>query len=392
MMKSLSQSKLIPLIVSCAMFMENLDGAIIATALPKIAQSLDTDPLHLSLAITTYLLGLALFIPISGWMADRFGTRTVFRSAIVVFTVASVFCGFAQSLPQLVCARLLQGIGGAMMVPVGRIVIYKNVPKRELVNALAWLTIPALVGPIMGPPLGGFIVTYFSWRWIFFVNVPIGLLGFVLVSKYIENSRVDEVAPLDLRGFVLLSLSLALLVFGFETTGRHMIADWIVASMIVAGAAFLLLFLRHAKKIRFPVVDLSVFKYPAYALSVMGGSLFRVAIGATPFLLPMMFQVGFGFSPLKSGLLTFATPFGAFAMKPIAQSLIQRFGFRSLLIVNAAISVAFMVGRGMFDVTTPVLVILPTLFFGGLSHSLQFTALNALGFGDIPAQIQQASA
>jgi len=384
MEKSLVRSNLVPLIVSCALFMENLDGSIIATALPTIAQSLQTDPLHLSLAITTYLLGLALFIPLSGWAADRFGARTVFRWAIAVFTVSSVFCGLAQSLPQLVAARLVQGIGGALMVPVGRMVLFKTIPKKDLVGALAWLTIPALVGPILGPPVGGFIVTYWSWRWIFLVNVPIGILGFILVSVFIEDLREEKVVPFDLRGFVFLSLSLACLVFGFETTGRHMIDGSATGAMIVAGIALMLLFFVHARRVKYPIVDLTIFKNQTFGLSVIGGALFRIGIGATPFLLPMMLQIGFGYSPLKSGLLVFVTPLGAMVMKPLAQILIRRFGFRSLLVANGAISVVLMAARGLFDVSTPVLLILATLFCGGLSHSLQFTALNALGFGDMP--------
>src|SRR5579863_1074125 len=226
---------LVPLIVACALFMQNLDSTVIATALPAIARSFGEDPLRLNLAITSYLLSLAVFIPLSGWMADRFGARSVFRMAIVVFTVGSACCGFAQSLPELVAARILQGMGGAMMVPVGRLVMLRTVPKSELVRAMSYLTVPALVGPVLGPPLGGFIVTYSSWRWIFFINLPIGLLGIVLATLFIDDVRETTLWPLDWRGFLLAGLGLSGLMFGFETAGRGVLPATLVAVLLAVG-------------------------------------------------------------------------------------------------------------------------------------------------------------
>src|SRR5271163_1434548 len=232
-MSSTSSSRalefLAPMIVGCALFMEMLDATVISTALPAMAKSLGEDPIKLNLAITSYLLSLAVFIPISGWMADRFGARTVFRTAIIIFTTGSVFCGLSQSLPELVAARILQGFGGAMMVPVGRLIVLKTIAKSELVTAMSYLTVPAVLGPVVGPPVGGFIVTYYSWRWIFFINVPIGILGFALVTMFIENIREEAVFPLDVRGFVLTGVGLAGLVFGFESIGRGIIPPPFVA-------------------------------------------------------------------------------------------------------------------------------------------------------------------
>src|SRR5262250_1327551 len=218
----------IPLIVGCSLFMQTLDSTVIAVALPAIARSMHEDPIRLNLAITSYLLSLAVFIPISGWMADRFGARTVFRTAIVIFTTGSVLCGLSQSLPELVAARVLQGFGGAMMVPVGRLIVLKTVAKSELVTAMSYLTVPAVLGPVVGPPVGGFIVTYYSWRWIFFINVPIGAIGITLVSWYIPNIREEYVFPFDLRGFLLTGFGLAGLVSGFESIGRGVIPASII--------------------------------------------------------------------------------------------------------------------------------------------------------------------
>jgi len=378
-----SRATLVPLIVSCALFMENLDSSIIATALPVISRSLGTDPLHLNLAITTYLLGLALFIPLSGWMADRFGARTVFRAAIVVFMLGSISCGMAQDLFQLVTARFLQGVGGAMMVPVGRLVLLKSVAKTELVGALAWLTIPALIGPTLGPPLGGFIVTYWSWRWIFFVNLPIGALGLVLVSLFIDNIREEKTAPLDVRGFIFLALGVACLVFGFETAGRAMIPNAAVVALAISGVAFLALYLHHARRIKHPIIDLSLFRVPTFFAGIVGGSIFRIGIGALPFLMPMLLQIGFGMSPLASGLLTFAGAAGAMVMKTLAQRIIRRYGFRRVLLINAVVSSAFLAIYALFRPETPHLVIFLLLLAGGFFRSLQFTGLNALSFSDM---------
>ena len=295
--------------------MEMLDATVIATALPVMSRSLGENPIRLNLAITSYLLSLAVFIPISGWMADRFGSRTVFRAAIAIFTVGSVLCGLSGSLPKLIAARILQGFGGAMMTPVGRVVVLKTVPKSDLVEAMSYLTVPAVLGPVVGPPLGGFIVTYWSWRWIFFINVPIGLLGMTLVTLFIENLREPEVPPLDLRGFLLTGFGLAGLVFGFEAVGRGVIAAGVIAAMIGGGGLCMALYVLHARRTPYPIIDLGLLKIPTFAAATAVGGLFRIGIGALPFLLPMLLQLVFGLSPFASGMLTFTSAVGALTMK-----------------------------------------------------------------------------
>ncbi len=374
---------LVPLIVACALFMENTDSTVIATSLPAIAADLGEDPISLKLALTSYLVSLAIFIPISGWMADRFGARTVFRGALGVFMLGSILCAMSQSLPHFVAARFVQGLGGAMMVPVGRLVLLRSVPKSEMVSALAYLTVPALVGPVVGPPLGGFITTYFDWRWIFFINIPIGIIGVALASIFIENVREEDVPPLDVRGFLLAGTGFAALMLGLATGGRHLIPGWASAVMALAGIACLALYLRHARKVEAPVLNLGLLRIPTFRASVIGGSLFRVGVGAVPFLLPLMLQLGFGMSPLQSGLLTFAAAAGALFVKTLATRILRRFGFRRVLVVNSVIAAAFIGASAFFTPQTPHLVILAVLFLGGCLRSLQFTAVNALGYADV---------
>jgi EmrB/QacA subfamily drug resistance transporter len=375
---------LAPLIVGCALFMEMLDSTVISTALPAIARSMGENPIKLNLAITSYLLSLAVFIPISGWMADRFGARTVFRSAIVIFTIGSICCGLSQSLPQLVASRILQGFGGAMMVPVGRLIVLKTIPKSELVQAMSYLTVPAVLGPVVGPPVGGFIVTYYSWRWIFFINVPIGLLGITLVTLYIENIREEAVWPLDLRGFLLTGIGLAGLVFGFEMIGREVLAPGMVMCILVAGGLCMGLYYLHAQRTRYPIVDLGLFGIPTFSFATLGGGLFRMGIGALPFLLAMLLQLVFGLSPFAAGLLTFTAAAGALTMKMAAGPIIRRLGFRTVLFGNGVISAFLMMSYALFRQTTPHLLIVAALLSGGFFRSLQFTALNTLTYADVP--------
>ena len=375
---------LVPLIVACALFMENLDSTVIATALPAIAESLHEDPLRLNLAITSYLLSLAVFIPLSGWVADRYGARSVFRAAIVVFTLGSACCGIAQSLPELVAARIVQGVGGAMMVPVGRLVMLRTVPKSELVRAMSYLTVPALVGPVLGPPLGGFIVTYSSWRWIFYINLPIGVLGILLATLFIENVKESGDWPLDLRGFLLAGIGLAGLMFGFETAGRGVLPLPLVASLLAVGAISLTLYVLHTRVHAHPIIDLNLLRIPTFAAAITGGSLFRIGIGALPFLLPLMLQLGFGLTPFASGLLTFASAAGAMTMKMTAAPIIRAFGFRRVLLGNAVISAAFVMSYSLFAPSTSHWVIFAALLAGGFFRSLQFTSTNTLIFADVP--------
>jgi EmrB/QacA subfamily drug resistance transporter len=377
------QSRLLPLIIATALFMENTDSTVISTSLPMIAQSLGTDPIALKLALTSYLVSLAIFIPISGWMADKYGARTIFTTAIGVFMAGSLACAGANSLEWFVIARFIQGAGGAMMVPVGRLVLLRSVQRSEVVQALATLTIPALVGPIVGPPLGGFITTYFEWRWIFFINIPIGVLGIVLATIFVPNVREEDTPPLDFIGFVLSGFGFALLMLGFASGGRHLIPAEISTGCVVIGAICLVLYVFHARRTPYPVLQLRLLKIPTFRISVVGGFLFRVGIGAIPFLLPLMLQVGFGLSPLASGSLTFIAAVGALFMKTMAKRILERTGFRRLLIVNAFIGAGFVAANGFFTPETPHWLIMIVLLVGGCFRSLQFTSLNAIGYAEI---------
>ena len=374
---------LVPLVVACALFMENMDSTVIATSLPAIAQDLRQDPITLKLALTSYLLSLAVFIPASGWAADKFGARLIFRGAIVVFTLGSVLCGLSSSLPAFIASRVLQGAGGAMMVPVGRLVLLRSVPKEELVTALAYLTVPALLGPIFGPPLGGFITTYFDWRWIFWINVPIGILGIVLATLFIADMREVEPWPLDVAGFLLSGVGLSALSFGLTVLGRGTVPAPTVAALIAGGTALIIVYIVHARRTAFPIIDLGLLSIPTFRASVAGGFVFRLGIGALPFLLPLLFQIGFGLTPFRSGCLTFAAAAGAMLMKTSAKPILNRFGFKRVLVWNAALSSLFMVAYGLFTPSTPEALIWLLLLLGGFFRSLQFTSVNAIAYADI---------
>jgi EmrB/QacA subfamily drug resistance transporter len=374
---------LTPLIVACALFMEQLDSTIVATSLPAIAADLHQDPISLKLSMTSYMLAQAVFIPASGWVADRFGARTVFRAAIVVFTVGSILCGLSSTLPQFVAARILQGCGGAMMTPVGRLVLFRSVERSEIVRAMAYLTIPALVGPMLGPPLGGFISTYLHWRWNFWINVPFGLLGVILATLYVPNMREENIGAFDTRGFFLTGFGLSSLIFGLTVLGRGFIAHDVNVGLILFGLACSGLYIVHALRVENPILDLRLLAIDSFRASVVGGFLFRVGVGATPFLLPLMLQLGFGMTPFQSGLTTFVATAGALVMKATAASALQRFGFKNTLVFNCLISAAFLAANGLFRPDTPQTLLLMVLFVGGFFRSLQFTALNALGYADI---------
>jgi EmrB/QacA subfamily drug resistance transporter len=373
---------LIALIVACALFMESLDGTVIATSLPAIARDLHQDPISLKLALTSYLLSLAIFIPASGWAADKFGARTIFRSAIVIFTLGSILCGFSSTLWQFVVARIIQGVGGAMMVPVGRLVLLRSVPKSEVVSALAYLTIPALLGPLCGPLIGGFITTYFHWRWIFFVNVPIGILGIVLVSLYIKDVRGDA-WPLDVPGFLLSGCGLAALIFGMTLVGRGIVGTNVVVALVSVGILLLGAYYLHARRAKYPILDLNLLKVPTFRAAVVGGSLFRVGVGATPLLLPLMLQIGFGLNAFQSGSITFITSLGAMAMKTTAAPILRTFGFRHVLLFNSLLSSTLLGCYGLFTPTTPHLLMMALLLCGGFFRSLEFTSINAITYADI---------
>lgn len=377
----------IPIIVGCAQFMHQFDGSVIATALPSMAVTLHDDPLRLNLAISCYLLALAVFVPISGWMASRFGAKRIFSAAIVLFTVSSVACGISRSLFELVIARTLQGMGGAMMTPVGRILVVQTAPRSDLVKAINYITIPAAFAPILGPSVGGFIVTYFSWPWIFFLNVPIGLIGVLLTRRYIPDVHEDDVPPLDMLGFVLAAVALASMVFGFETMGRGLLPLPLVLALLATGAVSAVLYVKHAKRVRDPIIDLGLVKFPVFSATVTGGTLFYMGTSASVFLLAVLLQVGMGMSAFHAGLTTLAIAIGSalsrFAVRPI----LRYAGFKHTLIINACITAVYLLICGLFRLGTPYLLMIGVLFIGGLSRSTQFTALSALTYADIPRNL-----
>jgi EmrB/QacA subfamily drug resistance transporter len=378
--------RIIPLIIAVALFMENMDSTIIATSLPAIAADIGANPLALKLAITSYLLSLAVFIPASGWTADRFGARTVFRAAIGVFVIGSIGCAFASSLPGFVVARILQGMGGAMMTPVGRLVLVRSVDKHKLVDAMAWVTMPALIGPIIGPPVGGFITTYATWHWIFLINVPIGLIGIALATRFIEDVRAPELERFDLAGMVLAGAGVAGLAFGLSVVGLGLVPLSIVAGLVATGAVFMTAYVIHTRSTPNPVLDFSLVRIPTFRANVVSGSLFRLGIGSLSFLLPLLLQLGFNYTPLQSGLVTFTAAVGAFTMKSLAATIIRRFGFRHILIVNAILSSAFTAACGLFTPSTPFAVMISVLLIGGFFRSLQFTATNTIAYADVDAR------
>jgi EmrB/QacA subfamily drug resistance transporter len=379
----MSPSRILPLIVASALFMENMDGTVIATSLPAMAIDLHTDPIVLKLAFTTYLLALTVFIPISGWSADKFGAKNVFRAAIAVFMLGSIACGYSQSLHWLVAARALQGLGGAMMVPVGRIIMLREIPKSQLVDALAWLTIPALLGPLVGPPIGGFITTYFDWRWVFWMNIPIGVLGLMVATRFMPDMAPEVAPPLDVKGFLLSAVGLSSVVFGFTVVGRDFMPSYAVLTLIGFGVICIVIYVRHAFAIENPILDLKLLRIPTFNAGVAGGSFYRVGVGAIPFLLPLMLQLGFGYSAFQSGLLTCSLAIGSIAMKFSAGFLLRTYGFRHLLIINGLVTSLSIALFGLISSTTPFVLISLFFLIGGFLRSLQFTAMNALSYADI---------
>ncbi len=380
----------IALIIASAMFMEQLDGTVLATALPTMARDFGVSAPSMSVALTSYLLSLAIFIPASGKVADRFGARRIFRAAIVVFLLGSILCGSAPNLSLFVAARLFQGLGGALMMPVGRLVLLRSVERRNLVSAMSWLLVPALIGPILGPPVGGFIVTYLDWRWIFYINVPIGVLGVVLVSIFIaETPRVTD-ERFDFLGMGLSGVALGCLFFGFEFTSRS--GEGILAAALLAvGAVFGLGYVRHARHHPAPILDLSLMRVPTFGTSVIAGALTRITQGAHPYLLPLMLQLDFGMSAVQSGAITLATAIGSMAMKPLAPTILRRYGFRSSLIVNGVIASLGYATCALFRPDWPTPVIFAVLVVNGFFMSFQFAAYNTVAFDAIPPERMSAA-
>ncbi len=373
----------IALIVGAAMFMEQLDGTVLATALPSMARELGVTAPSLSIALTSYLISLAVFIPVSGRIADRFGARTVFRTAIVIFLLGAISCANAPNVAFLVIARFVEGIGGALMMPVGRLVLMRNVEKRDLIQATSWVLIPAVVGPILGPPVGGLIITYFhSWRWIFYLNVPTGLLGIVLVSLYISNTRGEVPEKTDYRGIFYSSLSLGLLLFGLELIS-HEGETRLALSFLTMGALLGALYIQHARTAKDPILDISLMRIPTFGTSVIAGAITRLTQGAHPYLLPLMMQLGFGLSAAQSGMMTLATALGSISAKPVAPRLLRRFGFRDTLMINGLFASAGYAICGLFRPGWPLPLMFGWMVISGFFMSIQFTGYNTIAYDEI---------
>ncbi|HEY4171667.1 MAG TPA: MFS transporter, partial [Rhodopila sp.] len=348
-------------------------------------------PLHMNVALTAYLLTLAMFIPASGRLADRFGSRSVFRAAIGLFTVGSVLCAQSPTLWTLVAARMLQGAGGAMMSPVGRLVMLRVVSKAELVRSMAWLMVPATIGPIVGPPLGGFIVTYLSWHWIFYINVPIGVVGIILVTIFIDEMKEPARTKFDLMGLVLSGTALACLMFGIEVGSRGAGSTWIVAGLLGVGSVSGVLYWFHSRRIPRPMLDFRLLRVTTFRASVVCGSLSRIAVGAMPFLMPMMFQLGFGLSAVQSGLITFVSSVGSLAMRACAPAILQRLGFRPVLTWIGALATALLALSAAFRPDWPLPLIYGVLIANGFFQSLQFMAYNTIAYADVPREDMSAA-
>lgn len=381
----------ITLLVAGALFMENLDGTIITTAVPAMAHSFGVAPLDLNVGVSAYLLALGVFIPISGWAAGRFGARRVLAAAIALFTLASVLCGLAQGALEFALLRVLQGVGGALMVPVGRLVVLNNTPKERLIATIATLTWPALVAPVLGPPVGGFITSHASWHWIFFLNLPLGLIAMALALRLVPDRRAARDRPFDWPGFALGGAALFCLSWGAELLG-HPDASWPSAGGYLAvGALLLALAIRHWRRSPHPLVELDALAIPTFSVTLFGGSLFRMAIGAVPFLLPLMFQVGFDLDAFHAGLLMIAVFAGNLAMKSRTTAVLRRFGFKPVLVTNGLLNVAALGAFALLNPGSPVWLIAAILFVGGMTRSMQFTALNTIAFVDVP-QARMAAA
>ncbi|PTC29378.1 MFS transporter [Pseudomonas aylmerensis] len=388
------RTRLIALVVAVTFFMENLDATVIATALPTMATAFGVTPVDMNIGITAYILAVAIFIPLSSWIADRLGARRVFAGAIIVFTLASLLCGLSQSLEMFVFARVLQGIGGALMVPVGRLAVLRNTDKKDLVKMIAIITWPGLVAPILGPVAGGLIVTHASWPWIFYVNLPLGVLALAAALWLVPEGREASVRKFDAKGFVLLAGACVALLGGLEWLGSEageMLIPGVV--LVAAGIALAVWAVHHCQHHTDPLLPLQTLAINTFRVSIYGGSLFRLAISALPFLLPLLFQVAFGLSPVDAGLLVLAVFAGNLAMKPLTTAIMQRFGFRQVLLVNGVIGVASIAACALFTAQTPLAVIAVVLFVGGLSRSMQFTCYNSIGFADVPKpRMSEASA
>lgn len=385
-------SRLAPVAIASALFMEFIDSTALSTALPTLARGFHVDPVHLKLALTSYLLALAVVAPAGGWIADRFGARRVFISAMGVFLLGSVLCGFSRTLPTLVAARILQGIGGSMMVPVGRLIIVGSTPKARLVSAMAWFTTPALVGPLIGPPLAGFVLGVADWPWIFFINVPVGLLGMLAVSRLAPRVQRDDPGRFDTFGFLLAGVAISALVVIAETAGMGLmpLGFELALAVVLIGAGAL--FFRHIRRVERPILDLTLLRYQTFRASLTGGTLVRLGVGATPFLMPLLLQVGLGWTPVHAAFVTIGMGLGALSARTMTRRVIAAVGFRTVLLVSGVGAAVVSFLPGLFRASWPAWVMFAVMYFGGVVRSTQFISANTIAYADVPAhEVTRAS-
>jgi EmrB/QacA subfamily drug resistance transporter len=383
---------IIPSIVGTALLMASLSSSSVATALPVMARDLGVEPLRLNIVITAYLMAMVVFLPISGWLADRFGAKQILMTAILLFAGASIGCGISRTLPQLLIARLIQGCAGAMVAPVGRLILLRSTPRHELVGALSTLTMPSQFGPLAGPLLGGAVVTLLGWHWIFFLNLPVALAALLLVRAYVPNIAPQPVGPIDWRGSVMACVAMGALIYGLDNLMRDDVPVPLLGGCLFAAGAAMLLYWRHAENRPDAIVDLSLFRTHSFRVAVIGGALFRLIPGTTPFLLAMLLQLAFGMTALQAGLMTFMTAVGSLVMKTVAPPILRRGGFRRVLIVNGLITSLIFMSYGLFTPATPHALIMLALAVGGFFRALQFTSTSGLAFADMSdAQMGRAT-
>jgi len=384
--------RFLPWLVAIAFFMESLDTTILNTAVPTIASALHVAPLNMKAALTSYTLSLAIFIPISGWIADRFGTRRVFFSAISIFAIGSLLCGLSTHMPMLVGSRILQGCGGALMMPVGRITMVRSFPKSELVRAMSFVAIPGLIGPLLGPLAGGLIVDYLHWRMIFFVNLPIAVLGMVFVHARMPDYRIDRTVPLDFVGLVLFGAGISLLSYVLEIFGEHALSYRSMGFLVTLSLLLIFAYGRHSLHIRHPLLRLHLFRIRTFRSAVVGSFVTRLGVGGMPFLLPLLYQLGLGYSAVQSGLLIMPQPLAAMALKMLMPRILTRFGYRKVLLSNTIATGLVILFFTLIGTGTSLFLIVGLAFAFGFFSSLQYTSMNTLVYADLgPADTSMGS-
>jgi EmrB/QacA subfamily drug resistance transporter len=376
----------VALIVAAAFFMETLDGTIVTTALPAIAQSFGESTLAMTASVTAYLVAMAVFVPSAGWASDRFDARNLFAGAVAVFTLASLLCGVSPTFWTLIAARVLQGAAAAFMSPVGRLIVLRETPKHQIIDAIGWIVWPALIGPVVGPPLGGFIATYASWRWIFLINIPLGIAGVLLVMRFVPRRERTTPARFDARGFVLTGAALATLIHGLSLLAQGGASSPLGGALVAFGLCCGIVAVRHALTRAAPMLDLAAARIPTFALTtVTAGFVARIAISMTPFLLPLMFQIGFGESAFASGLMLLVYMAGNLAMKTVTTPILRRFGFRDVVRMNGILCAASIAACGLLSPELAVPVVCIVLFVAGMTRSMHFTSMATLAFADVDA-------